>query len=332
MVISYAGWRSMQFGETPGQFFAFTTALLLAGDPARRLSKLRVQLAASALGVRIMYDLLDTPVAEEESVGEPDLVVTRGEVRFDKVTFAYQPPINVLNELSLVARGGCTTALVGLSGSGKSTIFSLLHRFWIPSEGSITIDGQSISHASLRSLRRQLSLVTQDIFLFEGTIKENIRAGMQELGDEAIYAAAKAAHADEFIRGLSQGFDTPVGELGSQISGGQRQRISIARAFLKNAPILLLDEPTSALDSEAEHVIQGALAELKHGRTTIVIAHRLTTVLSSDLIYVIDAGRAVECGTHAELMAKGGIYTRLYRLQFEPRFAASERRFQRATS
>jgi ATP-binding cassette subfamily B protein len=330
LVVAYAGWRNLHYNETPGEFFAFITALLLAADPARRLSRLRVQLAANAVGVRMMYELIDAPMAEEEPVRKPSLVIRRGEVRFDKVMFAYQPAIPVLNELDLVAPAGCTTALVGLSGAGKSTIFSLLQRFWTPSGGVITIDGQSIADVSLCSLRRQLSLVTQDVFLFEGTIKENIKAGRHEVCDEAVIMAAKAAHADEFIRSLSRGYDTPVGELGSQISGGQRQRISIARAFLKDAPIVLLDEPTSALDSEAEQIIQSALSKLKRGRTTLVIAHRLTTILKADLIHVVDAGRVVESGTHAELIAGDGRYARLYRLQFEGRPTSSDMRFAEA--
>jgi subfamily B ATP-binding cassette protein MsbA len=205
--------------------------------------------------------------------------------------------------------------LVGLSGGGKTTIFNLVQRFWTPSQGTIIVDGQSIVEVSLRSLRRQISLVSQDVFLFEGTIRENIKGGM-DATDEMIERAARAAHADAFIRELPMGYDTPVGELGSHLSGGQRQRISIARAFLKDASIILLDEPTSALDSEAEQAIQGVLRNLMRGRTTIVIAHRLATIVNADVIHVVSGGRVVESGSHRELVQLGGVYAKLHRLQF----------------
>jgi ATP-binding cassette subfamily B protein len=264
-----------------------------------------------------MYNLLDTPASEKERPGAPDLVVRRGEVRFEKVRFAYEPSTPVLTDLDLVAPAGRTTALVGASGGGKTTIFNLLQGFWTPEQGSIVIDRQSIADVSLTSLRRQISLVSQDVFLFDGTIRDNIRAGRGDATDAEVEAAARAAHADGFIRALSHGYDTNVGELGAQVSGGQRQRITLARAFLKNAPLILLDEPTSALDSETELAIQGALGELTEGRTTLVIAHRLSTVLRADLIHVVEGGRVVESGTHHELLRVGGAYARLYHLQFE---------------
>ncbi len=314
--VVYAGWRNVSHGDTPGQFFAFITALLMAADPARRLSKLQLQLATSAVGVRMMYELLDKPAAEVDQNQRPELLVGEGEVRFDKVTFSYDPDTPVLRGLDLVAPAGRTTALVGLSGAGKTTVFNLLQRFWEPARGLIRIDGQPIAEASIASLRRQIALVSQDVFLFEGTIRENIAAGRDEASSEEIIAAAKAAQADEFIRSLPNGYDTQVGELGSQISGGQRQRLSLARAFLKDAPIILLDEPTSALDSETEQSIQQALQKLTRGRTTIVIAHRLATVASADLIHVLDNGVVVESGRHRELIERGGLYARLYQIQF----------------
>jgi ATP-binding cassette subfamily B protein len=317
LVVLYAGWRSLSAGDTPGQFFAFIAALLMASDPLRRLSRLQLQLTASSVGAKMMYDLLDTPVSEKAAPGEPELTVRTGEVRFDKVGFAYRPGTPVLVDLDLVAPAGRTTALVGASGGGKTTILSLLQGFWMPDRGIVSIDGQSIADVSLASLRRQIALVSQDVFLFDGTIRDNIKAGRQGASDEEVVAAARAAHADGFIRALANGYDTRVGELGGQVSGGQRQRISLARAFLKNAPIILLDEPTSALDSETELVIQRALRELTKGRTTLVIAHRLATVLRADLIHVVDGGRVVESGTHHELLKAKGAYARLYRLQFE---------------
>jgi subfamily B ATP-binding cassette protein MsbA len=315
-VVLYAGWRSLDHGQTPGAFFSFITALLMTADPARRLARLHVRLATAGAGVRMMYELLDTPAAERPGAALPPLAVTKGEIRFNKVSFAYGGGVRVFTELDLVAPAGKMTALVGLSGSGKTTVFNLIQRFWTPESGTIAIDGQPLQTVSLPSLRRQIAFVSQDVFLFEGTIQDNIRAGQQSATDEDIAAAARAAHADEFIRALPRGYDTQVGELGTLISGGQRQRISIARAFLKNAPILLLDEPTSALDSETEQIIQGALKELAAGRTTLVIAHRLATVLSADLIHVIQAGRLIQSGTHRELSRADGLYARLYRLQF----------------
>jgi ATP-binding cassette subfamily B protein len=316
LVILYAGWRNFSSGDTPGQFFAFIAALLMASDPLRRLSRMQLQLTAAAVGARMMYDLIDTPALEPDDPAAPALSVRGGEVRLDKVCFAYRPGKRVLADLDLVAPAGRTTALVGVSGGGKSTVFNLLLRLWLPERGTVSIDGQSIAGVSLASLRANIALVSQDVFLFEGTIRDNIRAGRQDATDEEVVRAARAAHADAFVRALPQGYDTQVGELGGQVSGGQRQRITLARAFLKNAPVILLDEPTSALDSETEFVIQRALGELTEGRTTLVIAHRLATVLRADLIHVIEAGRVVESGTHDELLRAKGAYAHLYRLQF----------------
>jgi ATP-binding cassette subfamily B protein len=317
LVILYAGWRNLSAGDTPGQFFAFIAALLMASDPLRRLSRMQLQLTAAAVGAKMMYDLLDTPVSETNAPDAADLEVRGGEVRFEKVRFAYKRGAPVLADLDLIAPAGRTTALVGASGGGKTTIFNLLQRFWVPERGAILIDGQSIAEASLVSLRRQIALVSQDVFLFDGTIRDNIKAGREEASDEEVAAAARAAHADSFIRALPHGYDTPVGELGTQVSGGQRQRITLARAFLKDAPIVLLDEPTSALDSETELVIQRALDELAKGRTTLVIAHRLATVLRADLIHVVEGGRVIESGSHHELLRADGAYARLCRLQFK---------------
>jgi subfamily B ATP-binding cassette protein MsbA len=316
LVILYAGWRNLSAGDTPGQFFAFIAALLMAADPLRRLSRMQLQLTAAAVGARMMYDLLDTPVSEKDAPGAADLKVGGGEVRFDKVGFAYKPGTPVLTNLSFLAPAGRTTALVGPSGGGKTTIFNLLQGFWVPERGIVAIDDQPISSVALASLRRQIALVSQDVFLFDGTIRDNIKAGRRDATDEEIMEAARAAHADAFIRLLPNGYETLVGELGSQVSGGQRQRITLARAFLKNAPIILLDEPTSALDSETELVIQCAMGELAKGRTTLVIAHRLSTILRADLIHVVESGGVIESGTHAELLRANGVYAKLYHLQF----------------
>ena len=315
-VILYAGWQNLYHGASPGQFFAFITALLMCADPGRRLSRVQLQLASAAVGVRMMYDLIDTPALEEEPPGKPELVVKDGGLALHDVAFRYVPNKPVLNDMTLSVPAGKVTALVGHSGGGKTTVFALLQRLREPDSGVITIDGQPIAGVSLVSLRRNISVVGQDAFLFEGTILENIRAGLDNASDELCIEAAKAASAHEFIMALPRGYQSQVGELGGQVSGGQRQRITLARAYLKNAPIILLDEPTSALDSETEDVIQRELRKLTKGKTTLVIAHRLSTILHADLIHVIEGGRVIESGTHDQLLATSGAYSRLFKLQF----------------
>lgn len=317
MAVAYAGWSTMSHGRSPGEFFAFIAALLMAGEPLRRLSRLQLQLVHSSAQVRMLYKILDMPAIEAETTPKSPLAVTRGEVRFEKVSFAYAKNAPVLRDLSFVAPAGRTTALVGLSGSGKTTVFNLLQRLWLPAGGSIAIDGQQIANVSISSLRSQIALVSQDAFVFEGTIRENLVGNLKDCSEERLRAATRAAHAYEFIQRLPQGYETPVGELGGRLSGGQRQRLSIARAILKDAPIILLDEPTSALDSETERTIQIALQSLTRERTTIVIAHRLATVATADVIHVLDNGAVVESGTQTELLRRDGRYARLHRLQFE---------------
>jgi ATP-binding cassette subfamily B protein len=288
----------------------------MCADPARRLSRVQLQLATAAVGVRMMYELIDTPATEDEPPGRPELVVTVGGIAMRDVAFRYVANKPVIDGMTLDVPAGKVTALVGHSGGGKTTIFSLLQRLRVPDGGSIEIDGQSIADVSLKSLRKNISVVGQDAFLFEGSILENIRAGQEDASEEVCIGAAKAASAHEFISGLPRGYESQVGELGGHVSGGQRQRIALARAFLKNAPIILLDEPTSALDSETEDVIQRELRRLTEGKTTLVIAHRLSTILHADLIHVIEAGRVIESGTHEQLMTAGGAYSRLFKLQF----------------
>jgi ATP-binding cassette subfamily B protein len=317
-VIFYAGWYSLSAGEAPGEFFSFLTALLMAYEPVRRLGRVHIQLAQACVGLEMMYQLKDIKVDVANNPDLPKLEVSKGEVRFSGVNFGYTTDTNVLNDLNLVAEPGKTTALVGLSGSGKSTIMNLILRFWDPSSGIVSIDNVNIRNVYLTSLRKQIALVSQDVFLFDGTVRENIALGMEDANETDIIAAAKAAAAHQFITGFPEGYDTQVGELGSQLSGGQRQRIAIARAFLKNASIVLLDEPTAALDSVSEQAIQRSLAQLTKSRTTIVIAHRLSTVLKADRILVIDNGRVVESGSHQELLASEGLYARLYNIQFAP--------------
>jgi subfamily B ATP-binding cassette protein MsbA len=316
-VVFYGGWRVIYTGATPGEFFAFIAALLMATDPARRLARLHFSLAASAVGVRMLFELMDD---EPDVKDRPDAVplnVPRGEIRFAKVTFGYDPEAPVLHDVDLVAQAGHSTALVGLSGSGKSTVFNLVMRFWTPQQGRVEIDGTDLSGVVADTIYDHVALVSQDVFLFDGTIAENILRGRPGATEEEMIKAAKAASAHDFILNLPDGYATNIGEFGGQLSGGQRQRISIARAFLKNAPILLLDEPTSALDAESDAAIQEALKDLMKGRTTLIIAHRLATVASADTIYVMDQGRIAEKGTHAGLIAMNGIYARLHQLQFQ---------------
>ncbi|MCP8936931.1 ABC transporter ATP-binding protein/permease [Alsobacter sp. SYSU M60028] len=315
-VIFYGGWRVIYTGATPGEFFAFITALLMATDPARRLARLNLTLAAASVGVRMLYEMIDSrPVVVDPPDAAP-LAVAGGEVRFHGVSFGYDPAAPVLHDVDLVAEAGRTTALVGLSGSGKSTVFNLVLRFWTPQAGRVDIDGVDLAGVTAASLYDQVALVSQDVFLFDGTIAENILRGRPGASEAEMIEAARAASAHDFITRLPNGYETRVGEFGGQLSGGQRQRVSIARAFLKNAPILLLDEPTSALDAESDAAIQKALQVLMKNRTTLIIAHRLATVAAADRIYVLDHGRVAEQGAHAELLRRDGLYARLYQLQF----------------
>ncbi len=315
-VIFYGGWRVINEGATPGEFFSFITALLMMTEPARRLARLHLSLAASAVGVRMLYELVDLPPSTLDRIDALSLSVTKGDVSLNSVSFGYDPQSPILHDVNVQAKGGEITALVGLSGSGKSSIFNLIMRFWSPQAGRIMIDGQSLSDISAASLYDHVSLVGQDVFLFEGTIAENIMRGRPAASEQEMMEAARKAAAHDVITSLPEGYATIVGEFGGKLSGGQRQRIAIARAFLKDAPILLLDEPTSALDAESDAAIQEALSRLMHGRTTLIIAHRLATVANANCIYVLDHGHIVEKGSHKELLANGGVYSRLYELQF----------------
>lgn len=263
----------------------------------------------------MLYELIDRVPAQQDQPNAEALSVKGGTLRLEHVTFGYNAEKPVLQDVSFVAEAGKMTALVGVSGSGKSSILNLLMRFWSPQQGRVLIDGQDLQHVTSDSLYDQIALVSQDVFLFDGTIADNIRRGAPNASQEEVETAARSAHAHDFIMGMEQGYDTPVGEFGARLSGGQRQRISIARAFLKNAPILLLDEPTSALDAETDAAIGEALANLSKGRTTVLVAHRFSTIMQADQIYVLEAGRLVEQGTHADLMRNKSIYERLFSLQ-----------------
>jgi ATP-binding cassette, subfamily B, bacterial MsbA len=317
IAIIYGGYRVINTGATPGQFFSFIAAFLLAYEPAKRLARLNIELNSALVGVRVLFEVIDSPPSEPSDAGKPDLTIQTPRLAFDDVHFAYRSDEPVLRGISFVAEPGMLTALVGPSGGGKSTVFNLLMRFYDTERGKVVIDTQDISHVSRHSLRQHIAYVGQDVFLFRGTVRENIAFGKPGASEDEIVAAAKAAYAHDFILTFPRGYDTPVGEHGLQLSGGQRQRVAIARALIKNAPIILLDEATAALDSESELQVREAMERLCQGRTTLAIAHRLHTVSHADRIYVIEGGHATESGRHDELLRKGGRYAAFYRLQLK---------------
>lgn len=313
-----SGFLVLGGGQMPGNIMAFIAALLLAYEPAKRLARVRISLETGIVGVRMMFQLADRPLTLAEKPDAKPLQTGPGEIRFDNVSFAYPESQPVFEGLDLTLAAGQMTALVGPSGSGKSTILNLIMRMYDPQIGRVMFDGQDISDATLASVREKIAYVSQDTFLFAGTVMHNIRLGRQDATDEEVIAAAKAANAHDFISAMAKGYDTDVGENGALLSGGQRQRISIARAMLRNAEILLLDEATSALDAESEALFRDALQQLTVGRTTIVIAHRLSTVHQADTIVVLEAGKVVESGAHRTLLNQGGLYQKLYEYQLMP--------------
>lgn len=294
-------------------FLLFVSEFL---QPIRRITTFMEQYSSGMAGFERMIELMDTPPDIADTPGATPLKNVRGEIRFNDVTFAYDGEVTVLSRVNLTIKSGEKLALVGPSGGGKTTLCQLIPRFYEPVSGSITIDGKDIRDVTLSSLRENIGIVQQDVFLFAGTIKENIRYGNLNATDEQVVQAARSAEIHDFIMTLPQGYDTNVGERGIMLSGGQKQRVSIARIFLRNPPILILDEATSALDTETEVRIQDALDRLSAGRTTLVIAHRLSTVKNADEIIVIDDEGIAERGTHAELLEKGGAYAALYKAQF----------------
>ena len=315
LVIFYGGFRVIEGATTPGTFFSFITALLLAYQPVKSLANLNTTLQEGLAAAARVFALEDMQPHIVDRPGALALPTVRGELRFQNVGFGYRADRRTLDGIDLHVPAGKTVALVGPSGGGKTTLLNLLPRFYDVDAGSIRIDGYDIRDIKLDSLRGHIALVTQETSLFHDTVRANIAYGKPGAGDAEIRTAARAAGALDFVEALPEGFSTVVGERGVKLSGGQRQRIAIARAFLKDAPILLLDEATSALDNESERLVQASLASLMKGRTTVVVAHRLSTVVDADLIYVIDAGRVAESGTHAELAAAGGVYARLHALQ-----------------
>ena len=322
-ILGYAGYRviagdnDIVMDINAGQFVTFFLAMVVAYQPVRGLANLNASLQQGMAAAERVFSMIDY---KPEIVSKPEAIVLevkKGEVRFENISFAYEEGKQALSSINLLAPPGQTVALVGPSGAGKSTILNLIPRFYDADQGQINIDGVNVCDVTLDSLRAQISLVSQEVILFNDTVRANIAYGCPGAKESEIIDVAKAAAAHEFISELAEGYDTEVGERGVRLSGGQRQRISIARAMLRNTPILLLDEATSALDSASERKVQEALGRLIDGRTTIVIAHRLSTVTNADVIYVLNEGKIVEQGTHSSLLAEDGLYAQLCRIQFE---------------
>jgi subfamily B ATP-binding cassette protein MsbA len=309
---------------TVGGFLSFIAAMLMLTAPLKRLTSVSEFLQRGLAAAESVFELIDTPGEADD--GKVVIGRAQGRLAFEHVDFSYQEDgRNALHDIDLEIPAGQTVALVGASGSGKSTLANMVPRFYLPTAGRITLDGHDLSELTLASLRANIALVSQEVVLFNDTVAANIAYGqMHQVAHEEIVAAARAAHALEFIEEMPRGFDTLIGEKGVRLSGGQRQRLAIARAILKNAPVLILDEATSALDSESERHVQAALETLMQGRTTLVIAHRLSTIEKADRIIVMQKGRIVESGTHAELLAQNGVYAQLHRIQFEWNETVSE--------
>ncbi|MGL4812234.1 MAG: ABC transporter ATP-binding protein [Beijerinckiaceae bacterium] len=316
-VLTVIGLRIAQGESTVGDFTGFVTALLLAAQPIRSIGNMNAVLQEATAALVRVYGVMDEQPTIRDRDGAKPLAVQQGAVTFDHVRFGYHEDGAALNDVSLLAEAGKTTALVGRSGSGKSTLVALVPRLYDVQSGSVRIDGVDVRDVTLKSLRAQIAVVSQDVILFDDTIANNIAFGKPDVSRTDIEAAAKAAAAHDFIARLPQGYDTVVGPRGGALSGGERQRIVLARAFVRDAKILLLDEPTSALDAESEQQVQAALSSLMQGRTTLVIAHRLATVRDADKIVVMEQGRIVEEGRHEDLLARNGAYAKLHRLQFE---------------
>jgi len=311
-VIWYGGYNVIHGTTTPGAFFSFVAAMLMAYKPAKTLVTLNNALQEGMAAASRLFSVLDMKPAISDHHNAKILRVAGGAVRFENASFNYTPDVPAIKDITLDVPSGKTVALVGASGSGKSTMVNLLLRFYDINRGMITVDNQDIRDVTLASLRSSMSLVSQEIVLFDDTVRANIAYGRLDASEAEIMAAAKMAAADDFIRELPKGYDTVIGPHGVKLSGGQRQRLAIARAVVKNAPILLLDEATSSLDNTSERIVQDALEKLMKNRTTLVVAHRLSTIRNADIIYVLDHGKIIESGTHESLLAKSGLYHELY--------------------
>lgn len=322
-VVWYGGLQVIEGGTTPGAFFSFITAMIMAYRPVKSIAGLNNNLQEGLAAAKRYFSVIDAEPKIREAKDARPLGIEHGAIAFDGVKFSYDGKEEALKGVTMEVPAGKTVALVGPSGGGKSTMLNLILRYYQPQEGVITIDGQDISRVTFKSLRDSISLVSQETILFDDTVRANIAYGKISATEEEIVEAAKAAAAHDFISALPEGYDTMIGQHGVRLSGGQRQRISIARAVLKNAPILLLDEATSALDPVSEKRIQEALHQLMEGRTTLVIAHRLSTVVDADLIYVVMDGTIAEAGSHKELLGMGGVYSHLYDRYLETGTAAT---------
>ena len=315
-LIWYGGWRIFSGQSSIGVVIAFIHLLRQLYFPVNRISEMNTVLQNSLAAIERIFEVFDTEPDVRERPDAIPLPRIQGEIRFERVSFGYTPERPTLEEIDLAIRPGEVVALVGPSGAGKTTLVQLIPRFYDPECGRVLVDGTDLRDVTLRSLRSQIGIVAQDTLLFSGSVRENILYGRPDAAEAELIAVAKAAHADEFIRSLPEGYETLLGERGAKLSGGQRQRIAIARAFLGNPRILILDEATSALDSESEYLIQYALKRLMRGRTNVVIAHRLSTVLHADRIVVLYRGRIFQVGPHDRLLSEGGLYRRLYETQF----------------
>ena len=316
VIVWFGGYEVVNGVITAGALVAFLTYAVNLANPVKRISRVYGAIQKAMAGADRVFAIMDLPETIANHPDAKELPPVKGEVVFDDVTFAYKEGANALSHVSLAASPGQMVAFVGPSGAGKSTIANLIPRFYDVSSGAIRIDGYDVREVTMESLRRQIGIVPQETMLFSTTVRENIRYGRLDATEEEIVQAAKDANAHDFIMALPEGYDTKIGERGLNLSGGQRQRIAIARAILKDPRILILDEATSALDTESEKIVQAALDRLMVGRTSFVIAHRLSTVFNADQIYVIDGGRIHEHGTHEELLAAGGLYSNLYNIQF----------------
>ncbi|MGH7464272.1 MAG: ABC transporter ATP-binding protein, partial [Longimicrobiales bacterium] len=302
---------------TPGAFIGFIGLSLKLYQPAKWLSKFPSMVQPGLSAAERIFEFLDTPVEMVDAPGARQFDTVSDAIRFENVSFHYTDDAPVLADVTFTARRGTVTALVGPSGAGKTTLVDLIARFYDPTGGRITIDGTDIRDYTVKSLRRRMGVVTQETVLFHDTVRANIAYALPDATQQAVERAARAANAHGFIMQMPNGYDTVLGERGTRLSGGQRQRIAIARAILRDPPILIFDEATSALDSESERLVQEAIEHLLEGRTVFVIAHRLSTILNADQILAMEEGRIVQHGTHAELLSEGGLYRKLYRLQYQ---------------
>ena len=312
-IIVYGGSQVIAGESTAGKLFSFIAAFIMAFEPMKRLARLNNIMQMGLAAIDRLFSVMDEKPQIQDKPDATELSIKAPTIAFEGVSFSYGDDDTVaLNDVSFTVPAGKTVALVGESGAGKSTILNLLPRFYDVQEGAIRIDGHDVRDVTIKSLRSSMALVSQEVAVFSDSLRENIAYGNPDATEEQIVEAAKLAAAHEFIMEQPEGYDTKVGEHGVKLSGGQRQRISIARAMLRNAPILLLDEATSALDAQSERLVQMALERLQKGRTTIVVAHRLSTIMNADIIYVMSQGRVIESGKHADLLKSGGAYARLY--------------------